>query len=764
MTRIKRRNFLYMASSAIASLGISPCKISQQITHPSIALTRGANNSSQRLALLIGINNYANNSRIPTLQGCLTDVELQRNLLIYHFGFNPQDILVLNNSQATRQGILTAFEEHLIKQAKPGDVVVFHFSGHGSQVADADRDFPDGLNSTIVPFDSSRPADNSGGIVQDITGRTLFLLMSALQTENVTFVLDCCHSGGAKRGNLQVRAIKGGQDFQPSPEEIAYQQQWLSRLNLTPAEFKNQRRKGVAKGVVITATNRDQLAADYPFNGFNAGAFTYLMTQYLWQENSQQPLIKILPNIGRSTSQISFTMQTPEYEVKPGSRNEEKPIYFLDKVASAAEAVINKLEGEFVEMWLGGIDSESLAAFEKGASFAVVDGNNRTIGEIQMESRQGLIGRGKIINKISGGTIQPGAFCLEIVRGIPQNFNLKVGVDPSLDRDTKIAFNALSALPRIQALPLQQEEVHCIFGQITEAYYQTLLSSKNSASLPAIGSLGLFSVGGEVINGSFGAATETVTDAINRLQAKLRALLAIRMVKMSLNSNSSRLNITATLQRANQNNVLIGQVFPIRGVKDKLANSTNILRNNSSLVSTKIPVNTPVELKITNNEIRDLFVSVLVINSVAEMTVIFPNQWSAPGDAARLSAGETLLFPDRNLDKFSLQTQEPLGMTEVLIITSVTPLRKALKALQTIAQNRSQQTGPIAVSTPIEVIENLVEDLDESSNSNNNLRSSNSKITLTKSESVVNQVDTTQIAAMSITFEVISSSLKKDSS
>ena len=755
MTKIKRRNFLYMASSAIASLGLSQCKISDRNAGFTLPLTRGADNNLRRLALLIGINNYPSNSRIPRLQGCLTDVELQRNLLIYHFGFNPQNILVLTDSQATRKGILTAFEEHLIKQAKPGDIVVFHFSGHGSQVADSDRDFPDGLISTIVPFDSSRPAGNLGGIIQDITGRTLFLLMSALQTENITFVLDCCYSGGAKRGNLQVRAIKGGQEFQPSPEEIAYQQQWLSRLNLTPTEFKQQRRKGIAKGVVITATNRDQLAADYPFNGFSAGVFTYLMSQYLWQDNSQEPLIKILPNIARSTTQISFTMQTPEYEIKPGSSNEQKPIYFIDKLTNAAEAVITKVEGELVEIWLGGIDSESLAAFSNSANFVIVDASNKTIGEIQIESRQGLVGRGKVLKKVAVASIQAGAFCLETVRGIPDNLTLKVGIDPSLEQDTKIAFNSLSALPRIEALPLGKEEVHCIFGRISEGYYQQWQSSKNSA-IPTIGSLGLFSASGEVINGSFGNATETVTDAIKRLQAKLRTLLAIRIVKMSLNTNSSRLNITATLRRANENNLLIGQVFPLRGAKSQLTASRAISQNNSSLELTKIPVNTPVELQITNNENRDLFVTVLVINSIGEMTVIFPNQWSAPGDATRLSAGKTLLFPEPNLDRFSLQTQEPLGMTEVLIISSVTPLRKSLKALQTIAKNRSQQTGPIAVSTPIEVIENLLEDLGESSISNNELRSSNSNnTTFTKSERVINQVDTTQIAAMSITFEVV---------
>ncbi|WP_226583352.1 hypothetical protein [Microseira wollei] len=52
---------------------------------------------------------------------------MQRLLLIHRFGFNPKYLLILTDEQATRQGILAAFEEHLIKQAKPGDVVVYHY-------------------------------------------------------------------------------------------------------------------------------------------------------------------------------------------------------------------------------------------------------------------------------------------------------------------------------------------------------------------------------------------------------------------------------------------------------------------------------------------------------------------------------------------------------------------------------------------------------------------------------------------------------------
>ena len=68
------------------------------------------------------------------LAGCITDVELQRELLIHRFGFKADDIITLSDRQATREDIETAFIEHLTKQAKPDDVVVFHFSGYGGQI------------------------------------------------------------------------------------------------------------------------------------------------------------------------------------------------------------------------------------------------------------------------------------------------------------------------------------------------------------------------------------------------------------------------------------------------------------------------------------------------------------------------------------------------------------------------------------------------------------------------------------------------------
>jgi hypothetical protein len=109
--------------------------------------------------------------------------------------------------------------------------VVYHYSGHGSRIFDPDPIITglgdrQGLNGTFVPINSKLPTGypEVGGVVQDIMGHTLFLLMSALKTENVTVVLDSCFSGGATR-EFRVRSREGGENILVSSDEKNYQQQ-----------------------------------------------------------------------------------------------------------------------------------------------------------------------------------------------------------------------------------------------------------------------------------------------------------------------------------------------------------------------------------------------------------------------------------------------------------------------------------------------------------------------------------------------------------
>ncbi|MFB2977248.1 caspase family protein [Microseira sp. BLCC-F43] len=283
MSRLSRRQFFQLAGSALATVGFSQLNLQRQADSYGKVL---AQITPRKLALLVGINSYPSHP----LRGCVNHVELQRLLLIHRFGFNPKYLLILTERQATREGILQVFEEHLIKQAKPGDVVVYHYSGHGSRIFDPDlivvRYTTDnsGLNGTFVPVDGNLPTGYpaQGGVVKDIMGHTLFLLMSAVKSENLTVVLDSCFSGGATR-DRRVRSRDGGKNIRTSPEEKAYQEMWLSRLNLSREDFIKGYRTGVAKGVVLAANAPNKFAIYERLNGFEAGAFTYRLNQYMWQ-------------------------------------------------------------------------------------------------------------------------------------------------------------------------------------------------------------------------------------------------------------------------------------------------------------------------------------------------------------------------------------------------------------------------------------------------------------------------------------------------
>ena len=537
---MKRRDALRVGTAALAGLGISGMDLIGQAHRYGRAL---AASTPRKLALLVGINAYPSSSLFSPLMGCVTDVELQRELLIHRFGFQPADILTLTDAKATREGILLAFQEHLIRQARPGDVVVFHFSGHGSRVSDPDRDNADGLNSTFVPVDGALPEGfpTRGGTVQDITGHSLFLLSRAIPSEGFTAVLDSCHSGGGTRGNMRIRARPGNAELVASPREGELQRQLLGQLGMTPAQFLQERRRGVGNGVVVAGTRRDQLAADASFNDVDCGVFTYLLTQYLWQQTSEDSVRSVLANVGRTTTRLSTTQQQPLYEAKPGSNRDNQPLYSSRQLGPPADGVVRRVNGAEVELWLGGVHPDSLAAFGQGTTLQLLDARGASTGVVELKERRALVG----IGRLSGarGSARPGQSVQEGARQIPGDLTLVVGLDPSLGAELAAAAESLNRLPRTRAVPLQQGSVHVI------------LARQNG--------IGLLSQGGDRLPNSFGAPAESVDQAVTRLRPKLQAALAAQVFKLTLNTNSSLLDLVVSLRPEGRNSALTATVFPV---------------------------------------------------------------------------------------------------------------------------------------------------------------------------------------------------------
>jgi hypothetical protein len=85
-----------------------------------------AGGKKKMLATLVGCN-YAGTEN--ELQGCINDVHAMRAVLLDRFGFAPGDVTVLPTGAAVKRAL-----SDMVARAAPGDVLFFHFSGHGKVV------------------------------------------------------------------------------------------------------------------------------------------------------------------------------------------------------------------------------------------------------------------------------------------------------------------------------------------------------------------------------------------------------------------------------------------------------------------------------------------------------------------------------------------------------------------------------------------------------------------------------------------------------
>jgi hypothetical protein len=255
----------------------------------------------RKLALLVGINTYKYSDRISTLAGSLNDVEEMRQVLVGKFEFAPENILVLKDAQATHAGIISAIQNHLIAQAQPGDIVVFDYSGHGSQMKDLTGKMINGMDETIVPWDSRDPA----GKVFDISGAELhpLLLQLAKKTKNVTFILDSCHSGTLVRG-ARVRWVAA--DTRTPPPLPSYSVAATREVGATNEETS-------PKFATIAAATSRESAFEHFVDGKDHGALTYFLTRQLSSAKAGATYRDIMDNVAGNVT-ANYPGQHPSLE------------------------------------------------------------------------------------------------------------------------------------------------------------------------------------------------------------------------------------------------------------------------------------------------------------------------------------------------------------------------------------------------------------------------------------------------------------------
>ncbi len=214
--------------------------------------------AASRRALLIGINDY---EKLTDLRGSLNDIEIVSQVLQARFGFAPAQIVTVTDRQATRDGILKALAD-LASVTQPDDVVYIHYSGHGSQASDANKDdATDGMDETIVPQNGRTPN------VPDITDDELAVALAKIRAHEVVIVLDSCHSGTATRGITALRHRSVPADTR---DEL-YAATAIKTRSVVPLAG--------GKHLLMTGAASSEEALDGPVDGRPQGLFTYSLVQ-----------------------------------------------------------------------------------------------------------------------------------------------------------------------------------------------------------------------------------------------------------------------------------------------------------------------------------------------------------------------------------------------------------------------------------------------------------------------------------------------------
>ena len=229
-------------------------------------------------ALLVGINYLGTENE---LAGCINDSHHMQTYLSEN-GFT--EIKLVLEKEATTSGIIEALK-WLTAGLAAGDVIVFHYSGHGSQLPSKVE--ADGFEEIICPID----LDWNTKVITDDILRKIF--NSVPTGVNTTVILDCCHSGTMldQTESLNITSDEllveksvimtpSNGRFMPPPPTVGRRLKDRTLVDWSTSKDVNE------GALLIAGCRANQTSADAVIDGVPQGAATAAMLGILKQNNN----------------------------------------------------------------------------------------------------------------------------------------------------------------------------------------------------------------------------------------------------------------------------------------------------------------------------------------------------------------------------------------------------------------------------------------------------------------------------------------------
>jgi len=380
-------------------------------------------------ALLIGIDDYPAFSAEDQLDGAVADARALADLLVESFGFAKGAVELLTNEQATREGIIGALGR-LLERTRPDDVVVVHYSGHGSQRFDPSGREADGLEEVLVPSNSGHtgPYLNKG-----LGSRELYAWLRHLSaiTRRVTLSFDCCHAGTITR-ELHAGRQRWLEEDRRASSPLPFP--WRLDDFRLPAKGQSGWFPVSESYTLLAACRSDESANELMLSmssGTAHGALTYFLLRELEKAAAGTTYRDLMERV---TAEVTarFPGQHPQLE---GAG--DRVLFQLEELRPMRHHRVRQRQGDRLVLTCG-----TVHGVQEGSIWTAYPQRTKTpreedrLGQIEVTAVRGVHSDSEVRQETSPGAIGEG--CRVVLHSLPQGaVSLMVAVEASQDQTSR---------------------------------------------------------------------------------------------------------------------------------------------------------------------------------------------------------------------------------------------------------------------------------------------------------------------------------------
>lgn len=314
--------------------------------------------AQNKRALIVAISKYKTGTGWNDLASA-NDIPLIKEALLKQ-GFKDADIVVMKDAACTKEGILNGIQKYLIEKSVPGDICVFHFSGHGEQVYDNNGDEDDGYDEALVPYDA--PMEYQPGVDKhlrddDFGSKLQDLRLKLGENGELIVIVDACHSGSSTRGN---KGNMRGTDKKYQPANYKTPVAKTNKINESIFGL-GDRKAGMAKMISLFASSSSELNSQYEKDGVEYGSLSMAFFKTVTAATKQMSYQAVFDQIKLEMKRFGLS-QHPEAEGEMdkeifGGKMLTKPDYFTPEevknntITIKTGTVFNVFDGTTVKLY-----------------------------------------------------------------------------------------------------------------------------------------------------------------------------------------------------------------------------------------------------------------------------------------------------------------------------------------------------------------------------------------------------------------------------